>query len=36
MNGETVERENVIDDPANAEIVKHLSAVIQSKWNAFA
>lgn len=36
MNGGTVERENVINDPVHAEIVKQLTAVIQSKWDAFA
>ncbi len=36
MNGGTIERENVIDDPAHADVVKQLTAVIQKKWDAFA
>lgn len=35
LNGGTTERENVIDDPRHAEIVKKLTAKIAEKWDAF-
>ncbi|MDF7823442.1 sulfatase-like hydrolase/transferase [Pontiellaceae bacterium B12227] len=35
MNGGTSERKNVINDPAYADVVKKLTAVIHKKWDAF-